>query len=74
MTEERCKHELLIGQCDLCKPRAAADPFTAPAEWGYSAPFSAQYAGQCAECGWLFDPGDSIRSCSGGYVCAECGE
>ena len=83
MTETRCKHELVIEQCDHCKPRAAPALFMEPLPPKWSAPlsmnpgpwFEAQYGGTCAECGERFDAGDSIRGIGGGeYECRDCGE
>lgn len=64
--DERCIHELLIGQCDLCKPRRAAEPFSAPAEWGDPGPwFTARYDGKCW-CGEPIAQGDDIRMTKNG--------
>ena len=49
MSEERCIHELLPGQCGVCNP-----PKTGPV-------FEAGYAGYCMVCKMAIVPGELIR-------------
>lgn len=77
MTDERCVHEMIVGQCAICRPRVrAADAFDDPAPQ-LGPPFEAMYAGVCSDCGDRFDEGDEIRADGeGGYLgpcCADGG-
>lgn len=37
--------------------------------------FAAAFRGECADCGWDFDPDDMIRADgTGGYLCEGCGQ
>lgn len=67
--ETRCSvTELVPDQCAHC--RKLPDPFVDPGDYGPT--FEARWAGQCCVCGDMFDPGDQIRSASGGFVCSGC--
>jgi len=69
--DERCKHEMLPGQCAECGP--AAKPVLITLELGPW--FAARYtSGQCSQCGKKIYEGHEIRADGeGGYLCATCG-
>ncbi len=55
MTEERCKHEMLVDTCDMCKPRNKNEVSLFE---GQGIP--AKYKGRCRECGGVIIVGEYI--------------
>jgi hypothetical protein len=70
--DERCIHDLVVGQCAHCRPRPIPDPFEEPASRRYGPWFAAAYGGTCAECGDRFDAGEAIRAIGDGEYIGEC--
>ena len=49
MSEDRCVHEMLPGQCSICRPAKERPEF------------SAMYDGPCPLCAQAIVPGDAVR-------------
>lgn len=70
VTGLECKHELLISQCDYCKPKPPKDLFGEPADVGPW--FEAEFAAPCHTCESLVLPGEMIRYREGQLECEVC--
>ena len=81
MRAAECDHGSPVGACPVCE-RAGRPPVREQVERAtvWSWPFAATYPGDCASCGFRFEPGDLVRRRSvyrggdpyGEYVHADC--
>lgn len=75
--EERCKHELLPGQCAFCLGQSSPEEesldlrarLLASGDW-----FAAQYRGRCDRCSTPFEAGAAIRMADRGWRAECCAE
>lgn len=75
--EERCKHEMLPGQCSICKglPEPEELVLEARAELLASGGwYAARYAGRCDGCGRSFPKGAAIQMAGRGWRAECCAE
>ena len=73
--EPRCeKTDLLRSQCGHCTGRDGGGEASELDPRKFGPWFQARYDGECDNCGYEFQAGDSIRSDgNGGWLCGECG-
>jgi hypothetical protein len=71
VTDDLCKHELMLGTCVDCRPRPPAGATIARPR---PVTFEARYPGRCAACTERFDVGDDMMRDDGELIHPECFE